>query len=1670
METGSNKTVAKDSFFFMALMSITAQVWAEVNVERAFSETYKPGGLFTIQLEVAISNNAPTSLVVEDVAPEGWEVTIIAPPENSYSEQNKVGWTLQFEQGVSSQLLTYMVTVPQTASGAQKFHGNFRIEVNGQSLSKSIVGEVMAFPEELRSIDHGLVAWYTFDDPSQLGNDSSGNGNHGVSTDNVAATDGVYGKAAKFSGYHNPGHIYVRNNETLMFDNEFTFACFVQIDSYLGMDGWGNQKDGSGQTVFAKSHDRRGFTFRNYLYPSDLYSISFTNNQFSSPSFQVYRKEIPSQLGKWRHLSVVYDYDHVHLYLDGRRIETQIGEMEISKANGQDLYLGKFSDTWYPLNGALDDFRIYNRALSDVEIKQLYQKGNIESFPLPLRIVIDTEPDSLNAPWVLYLPDGSTQEGEGDLKIQNVPAGEYMIDWGNVEGWLSPQIETHTLNISEGEIVFEGKYVDYTKEKIILVHYPPEYIAFHTPIKLRVGVPSSSLDHLDHITLLYRTKGSDVYENTRPLVPLPGQNTIFETTIPKDHNVDRLEYYFEATLIDSLETVLLGSPESPYQTQNLSYEVIPAIFYSNKDTETSTKSVTPQQSEAHLSVEVSILDRSTGNPFTDQEGEVLFHTEVNERSYPLLFDDSEQLWQTQVSEENGAMALAGSMATIEIKKDTIPHRFIFPAKIPQQNPTFDLTVFVRDDQKNAVVGARVELIHDINIQKQRIYETTTGPEGYARFQSIPSQYYAIKVHHKNGVVERLPILIDRNHTINITVSNAEIPIVAESVDLLFRDINQFRTRELQTVSNISSYIDQVITTPNEQDQSWIEEITNRYFTLFPDAYGIAKVAVNKPLSWNIVNNLAAAGLTIYGLQQSPDDLIWADMYLGDLVYQSSIYTLAASDDETQKRFQSEIGNIVNPNLSDEEKKNIFTANDHTVELYQLKSYTFFKESQNAINLHRDNALEQIKEIHTVPEELDLEQIQLSSNILSRNLTKNNLDNRIYYWQDERFISDFQNQPTERKNAWIRPTGKIQEELDHIIQLKNKAEWNAKTAEYAAVGIAYGGLAVTALAGVVNVGVFAVLGNPWITNSLTLGLGQAAIAYQNQAIQLNKTLPALWSLSAANMGANIVYTSKDLFENTTNLWIHELREPHYFSKNVKRNNYHLSLEYDHMYDPESGLHLLNDINYYYAHIPMFGYECNGRPCSIQEKRSTETMGIFDGKIHLKPEHNGTLPVRFRVDVKSYYGNMGSVLLGEDSYHTRLTHVDKNQPIELPFKYYYRYPRNINLDSNTAFITKKHFVKISIFEEPYPKSIYTRTFAFRLCDWTQHYRQKKQQNSNSTSTKQTIAQNENHADSLEFDGEIQLSKNQSSWEHDISIDDPSVKYINISVYYSDDELISARLERSDGRILGFDMITFQDRNEIVGEYSGFQSNPIQFRILPEESYNYKLTLNLHQAEYVQDTAAWVTISAIQEKPASLSAAFTSPSILGVPGQIASFSLIITETGQQEPVHNIQIPPAVVTNHIETAIPPLQTDNHTIPILMPGAQNELVIGYSIPADIAWKEGKNAEDTVFYGQVEIQSDNLVPLLQPIAIFIDTDSDGMPDHWEVNTNLRPLEDDSEDDPDNDGLINSQEYSLGTNPRDNDSDQDGFNDYNEIHAGSNPLDSNSTPDDFETFIPNWMHY
>lgn len=75
----------------------------------------------------------------------------------------------------------------------------------------------------------------------------------------------------------------------------------------------------------------------------------------------------------WYHVAATFDGRQWTLYLNGNfENSTTIATSTLVSGTG-DLNIGAYASGSYHFNGAIDDVRIYNRALSAAEIKNLYQ-------------------------------------------------------------------------------------------------------------------------------------------------------------------------------------------------------------------------------------------------------------------------------------------------------------------------------------------------------------------------------------------------------------------------------------------------------------------------------------------------------------------------------------------------------------------------------------------------------------------------------------------------------------------------------------------------------------------------------------------------------------------------------------------------------------------------------------------------------------------------------------------------------------------------------------------------------------------------------------------------------------------------------------------------------------------------------------------------------------------------------------------------------------------------------------------------------------------------------------------------------------------------------------------------------------------------------------------------
>jgi hypothetical protein len=222
------------------------------------------------------------------------------------------------------------------------FVGNAAVSGSAQASSCDVVKD-------------GLVACYSFDGNV---NDATGNGNNG-SVNGATLTSDRFGNtnsAYKFNG--NGDSILIPNSPTLN-PAALTVSVWVNVSSSAPMDIV--SKDG-------ESFERQylllsGGNFRAHIGKAD-------------GNFDYADGQTPILAGKWYHLVQTYDGTELKMYVNGQHeSSTTINVAPGGVANSDQpvrIGGGAPNSDHYWFHGVIDDVSIYNRSLSEIEIKRLY--------------------------------------------------------------------------------------------------------------------------------------------------------------------------------------------------------------------------------------------------------------------------------------------------------------------------------------------------------------------------------------------------------------------------------------------------------------------------------------------------------------------------------------------------------------------------------------------------------------------------------------------------------------------------------------------------------------------------------------------------------------------------------------------------------------------------------------------------------------------------------------------------------------------------------------------------------------------------------------------------------------------------------------------------------------------------------------------------------------------------------------------------------------------------------------------------------------------------------------------------------------------------------------------------------------------------------------------------
>ena len=225
------------------------------------------------------------------------------------------------------------------------------------------------------NIDSGLVAYFPFNGST---NDESGNGNNGIRYGASLSIDrfGVANKSYSFNGTSN--YIEVPDNPTLRFNNSFSISLWASLTNPYPLNYNMTLIDKSLGSTYPDSY---AIYTGHWTGGDTAVDAGYCNNSTCIGNDNVFTLK----LNTWYNIQWIFDktLNIESFFINGNLINSQpiSGIIEYDSnplAIGRGLLYGSYAEFF---GGKLDDIRLYNRALTDAEIQQLYHEGGWVSIP-----------------------------------------------------------------------------------------------------------------------------------------------------------------------------------------------------------------------------------------------------------------------------------------------------------------------------------------------------------------------------------------------------------------------------------------------------------------------------------------------------------------------------------------------------------------------------------------------------------------------------------------------------------------------------------------------------------------------------------------------------------------------------------------------------------------------------------------------------------------------------------------------------------------------------------------------------------------------------------------------------------------------------------------------------------------------------------------------------------------------------------------------------------------------------------------------------------------------------------------------------------------------------------------------------------------------------------------
>lgn len=195
--------------------------------------------------------------------------------------------------------------------------------------------------------------------------DCSGRGHNGnlLGTGGMVKVAGHVGDGLAFDGVQTC--VDFGTSADFTFQSSFTIAAWARIDAY-------DMPNGDARTLLGKTSAPQS---KGWRFVSDgtgaTTEVDYKIGQSSGSTFTVSSPR-PQPVSQWMHVAGVWiPNDHAEIYINGSLVKPATGLPPILQDTAASLYAGCWAAATQPFQGALDEVRIYARALTASEIAAL---------------------------------------------------------------------------------------------------------------------------------------------------------------------------------------------------------------------------------------------------------------------------------------------------------------------------------------------------------------------------------------------------------------------------------------------------------------------------------------------------------------------------------------------------------------------------------------------------------------------------------------------------------------------------------------------------------------------------------------------------------------------------------------------------------------------------------------------------------------------------------------------------------------------------------------------------------------------------------------------------------------------------------------------------------------------------------------------------------------------------------------------------------------------------------------------------------------------------------------------------------------------------------------------------------------------------------------------------